>query len=66
MFQLLTVSVCDREAAILNINLNQNQIQVHYVGGSDEEDEWVPCDGHRVQLPPLLQKELSTKREESK
>ena len=66
VFQFLTVSVCGREAEILNIDLNQNQIQVHYVGGSDEEDEWVPCDGHRVQLPPLLQKELSTKREEGK
>ena len=48
VFQLLTVSVCDREAEILNIDLNQNQIQVHYVGGSDEEDEWVPCDGSRA------------------
>ena len=66
VFQLLTVSACDREAEILNIDLNQNRIQVHYVGGSDEEDEWLPCAGHRVQLPPLLEKELSTKREEGK
>jgi hypothetical protein len=66
VFQLLTVSACDREAEILNIDLNQNRIQVHYVGGSDEEDEWLPCDGQRVQLPPLLEKELSTKREEGK
>ncbi len=66
MFQLLTVSVCDRKAEILNIDLNQNQIKVHYVGGSVEEDEWVPCDGSRVQLPPLFQKELDAKREERK
>ena len=66
VFQFLTVSVCGREAEILNIDLNQNRIQVHYVGGSDEEDEWLPCAGHRVQLPPLLEKELSTKREEGK
>jgi len=58
--------VCDREAEIFNIDLNQNQIQVHYVAGSDEEDEWVPCYGHRVQLPPLLQKELSKKHAKAK
>ena len=60
------ISVCnvcarggDREALIRHINVDKNQIHVHYVGGRDDEDEWVFCEPQRVQLPPMLEKALS-------
>jgi hypothetical protein len=45
----------DREAVILDVDIEKNQIHVHYVGGSEDEDEWVPCEPQRVQLPPKVQ-----------
>ena len=56
------ISVCnvcsrggDSEAVIRDIDIDKNQIHVHYVGGSEDEDEWVPCEPQRVQLPPMLE-----------
>ena len=54
----------DREAVIRDIDIDRtrsmckNQIHVHYVG-SEDEDEWVPCEPQRVQLAPMPEKELS-------
>ena len=45
----------DREAVIVDLDIEKNQIHVHYVGGSEDEDEWVPCEPQRVQLPPKVQ-----------
>jgi hypothetical protein len=56
----------DREAVILHIDFEKNQIHVHYVGGRDDEDEWVPCEPQRVQLPPMLEKALSKKHAKAK
>ena len=60
------ISVCnvcsrggDREAVIRGIDIDKNQIHVHYVGGSEDDDEWVPCEPQRVQLPPMPEKALS-------
>ena len=60
------ISVCnvcsrggDREAVIRDIDIDKNQIHVHYVGGSEDDDEWVPCEPQRVQLPPMPEKALS-------
>ena len=48
----------DREAVILDVDIEKNQIHVHYVGGSEDEDEWVPCEPQRVQFPPMSGKTL--------
>jgi hypothetical protein len=62
------ISVCnvcarggDRETVIRHIDFDKNQVHVHYVGGRDYEDEWVPVPSkpHRVQFPPMLEKVLS-------
>ena len=45
----------DREAVIQDIDIEKNQIHVHYIGGSEDEDEWVPCEPHRVQLHPMIE-----------
>jgi hypothetical protein len=39
----------------VDLDIEKNQIHVHYVGGSEDEDEWVPCEPQRVQLPPKVQ-----------
>ena len=48
----------DREAVILDVDNEKNQIHVHYVGGSEDEDEWVSCEPQGVQLPPMSEKTL--------
>jgi hypothetical protein len=45
----------DREAVIQDIDIEKNQIHVHYIGGSEDEDEWVPCEPQRVQLHPMIE-----------
>ena len=48
----------DREAVILDVDNEKNQIHVHYVGGSQDQDEWVSCEPQGVQLPPMSEKTL--------
>ena len=62
-YHIISVSdVCsrggDREAVILDVDIEKNQIHVHYVGGSEDEDEWVSCEPQGVQLPPMSEKTL--------
>ena len=42
----------------MDVDIEKNQIHVHYVGGSEDEDEWVPCEPQGVQLPPMSEKTL--------
>ena len=57
MIKVLTL--CDwthtRECIIREINADKNEIRVHYVGGVEDEDEWVHVDDNKVQLPPLIE-----------
>ena len=48
----------DREAVIWDVDIEKNQIHVHYVGGSQDQDEWVSCEPQGVQLPPMSEKTL--------
>ena len=43
------------DCLIRDVNAEKNEIRVHYVGGVEDEDEWVPVDQNRVQLPPLVE-----------
>ena len=44
-----------REAIVKEVNIEKHEIHVHYVGGSEDEDEWVRCNPDNVQLPPMIE-----------
>jgi len=43
------------ECEVVDVDIEKQQVLVHYVGGTEDENEWVKVNPERIQLSPLIE-----------